>query len=373
MERRRRRRRQRRAEGAVEGEEGNGSSRAAAADAGDWEASEWGPAPPQPPVEETAWGWAADDQTGQPSFSEAGTGREDREGAAAWAEDVDRRARRRSGAAASTSSAAARDAEYEDEEEYADEDGGGFRSPRYEPGIGEPDIALLSPEELERVLPVVPFSAQAAFFNGGPAQAVQRWGASLALTVLLSKAALLAATSLTWPLWWPWAQAATKNYAMRKQMMYAGLWRTKVLDVEARGRPRPQFGAGSDDDGGATPPRFSTMRTTRILLGDPEGAQTELVLPHDARFSMVEPGQPAELIVLSTSPTFESFKAVKDVYLPDCGLWLSEYPFLDRTEFLEISLEIEREAAAGEMDDGGEGDEGYYAAGGQPPPPPPRW
>lgn len=40
-------------------------------------------------------------------------------------------------------------------------------------------------------------------------------------------------------------------------------------------------------------------------------------------------------------------QAVKDVYLPNSGLWLSSYPFLDRSEFLALSLAIEREAVAG--------------------------
>jgi hypothetical protein len=29
-------------------------------------------------------------------------------------------------------------------------------------------------------------------------------------------------------------------------------------------------------------------------------------------------------------------QAVKDVYLPALGLWLSEYPYNDRTSFLEV-------------------------------------
>jgi hypothetical protein len=32
------------------------------------------------------------------------------------------------------------------------------------------------------------------------------------------------------------------------------------------------------------------------------------------------------------------------VYLPNSGLWLSEYPYCDRAEFLELSLQVEREA-----------------------------
>ena len=205
-----------------------------------------------------------------------------------------------------------------------------------------PDIVILSPQELDRVLPVLPFAAQADFFNGGAAQSVQRWGASLAMTVLLSKIALLAATSLTWPLWWPWAQAARKNLAMRKQMDYGGIWRTQVLDVQTSGRPRPSFGPGMGraDQSGSI---LSTMRTSRIVIGEEEGAQVELVLPYDARFEVLSSGQAAEVVVLSDSVTFDSMKAVKDVYLPESGLWLSEYPYVDRAEFLEISLDIEQE------------------------------
>lgn len=205
-----------------------------------------------------------------------------------------------------------------------------------------PDIVILSPQELDRILPILPFAAQADYFSGGAAQAVQRWGASLALTVLLSKAALLAATSLTWPLWWPWAQAANKNYGIRKQTRYGGIWRTTLRSIETGGRPRPSFGT-SESTAQARDPVYTAMRTTKIVLGEEDGAQTELMLPYDARFEVLQVGQPAEMIVLSDTLTFENFKAVKDVYLPECTFWLSEYPYIDRSEFLDISLNIERE------------------------------
>ena len=38
-----------------------------------------------------------------------------------------------------------------------------------------------------------------------------------------------------------------------------------------------------------------------------------------------------------------SMQALKEVYLPECGLWVSDYPFLNREAYLECSLEIERE------------------------------
>lgn len=335
-----------------------------------FDASEWGPSEAVPP-DYNEYGWAEESWASANSEtrrSRSSLRSEEDSLGDGWGQQANQRERRERQSGASASSSPSRpsrsdgdleDPYYEDEAYEGDEsdemeDGkqyGGpgrrsYRSMKDEPIEGEPDIALLSPQELERVLPVVPFSAQANYFNGGAAQAVQRWGASLALTVLLSKIAVLAASTLTWPLWWPWAQAASKNYSLRKQSGYAGLWRTQVLEVEARGRPRPPVGGDGSSKRRPSSSMFSTMRTTRVVLGDPEGAQTEFVLPQDARYELVQPGQPAELIVLSDTPTFDSFKAVKDVYLPDCGLWLSEYPYLDRTEFLELSLEVEREAMA---------------------------
>lgn len=39
-------------------------------------------------------------------------------------------------------------------------------------------------------------------------------------------------------------------------------------------------------------------------------------------------------------------QALKEVYLPECGVWVSDYPFLIRLAFLDLSLEIERERRA---------------------------
>eukprot|EP00887_Chlorella_sp_A99_P005570 scaffold1.g5570.t1 len=191
-----------------------------------------------------------------------------------------------------------------------------------------PDIVLLNPSEADRVLPVVPSADQAAYFTGSSADAVQRWAGSLALTVLMSKVvAMLAATSLTWPLWWPWARAASRNYSLRKDLRY-------VLELAFSGRPKPAWGAGLEGGalggnalgGGA----YNNMRLSRFLVGDPGGAYTEVTLPYDSRYELVRPGEPVELVVLAADPSFATFKAVKDCYLPTSGLWLAEYPFLDR-------------------------------------------
>jgi hypothetical protein len=61
---------------------------------------------------------------------------------------------------------------------------------------------------------------------------------------------------------------------------FGGLWRTQVLGVTVTGRPRA---FGSAPAPGAGLMGGSTMRMARILVGDPGGAQTEMVLPYDSR------------------------------------------------------------------------------------------
>jgi hypothetical protein len=35
-------------------------------------------------------------------------------------------------------------------------------------------------------------------------------------------------------------------------------------------------------------------------------------------------------------------QVIREVYLPQSGLWLSDYPFVDRSAFLDLSLAVER-------------------------------
>ncbi len=396
------RRRARRRRGDAGGEDGGEAVGGGAAAA--WEEGEWGPEAAAPLLDDDEWGWseaAALPPAGGAAAAASAWGDEAvSEAAARAARREARRARRRAAAAAPDESdpRAAPRARPRPEEAagggfvYGGRDGGAYAAGADAADAdadstnagAAPDIAVLSAAELDRVLPILPLAAQATFFAGGAAEGVQRWAACLAATVLLSKVAALAAGSLTWPLWWPWARAAQRNYVLRKAAGAAGLWRARVLAVEARGRPRAG-GASDDDDasGGDAQARrrrarFSTMRSTRVVLGDAGGAQTELLLPHDARHALIEVGAPAELVVLAARPDFADFRAVRDVYLPDAGLWLSEYPYLDRPAFLALSLEVEREAAAarggGEYAaDGAAGGDGYDDGEYYPPPPPPRW
>jgi len=214
---------------------------------------------------------------------------------------------------------------------------------------------------------------------------------AVGLSAVLSKAAALAAPALLYPIWGPWLRAGARNLELyARQFRHAGLWRAVVLSVAlSPWGPPPAYGRGRG--GGA-----AAREAVSVVVGDPweGGARAELLFPHTPGAERLAPGEPAELLVLSGDRSFASFRVVREVYCPASGLWLSEYPFLDRGRFLDVSLDIERgraRAAAGGGDaygGGGDaygggygdapleaqvlrsepGDDGYY--GGGPPQPP---
>lgn len=61
---------------------------------------------------------------------------------------------------------------------------------------------------------------------------------------------------------------------------------------------------------------------------------------------------------------------MREAYLPELGLWLADYPFLNRDVFLDVSLEIERARQQPPLDQqgrqpGGGPEPGPGPAGGQ--------
>jgi hypothetical protein len=53
-----------------------------------------------------------------------------------------------------------------------------------------------------------------------------------------------------------------------------------------------------------------------------------------------------ELVVVSDEPQLQRFRAVREAYLPDLALWLSEYPFVERRAFRALSDAIAAERDA---------------------------
>eukprot|EP00891_Asterochloris_glomerata_P002032 jgi/Astpho2/2032/fgenesh1_pg.00038_%23_129_t len=206
----------------------------------------------------------------------------------------------------------------------------------------DPDITLLASQEVDGILKVAPRADQAKVFGsqGDPNKWIYQWGIALLSALVFSKLAPFAAGSATAPLWWPWLQALRRNQGIRSRYRHIGLWRTRVLEREVTQRGRPRF---STTPGAAVE---SAQPQLRILVGDDSGCRSEVMVPYDPLYNAIQVGEAAELILLSSSETFDHFKALKEVYLPESSLWIANYPYMDRDTFLDLSLQIERERAA---------------------------
>lgn len=207
----------------------------------------------------------------------------------------------------------------EDAEEAADD----------EVADNSPDVTLLDSREVDQLLKIAPQQQQVQYYSGTPVDLGVRIGTGLLLTLVANKFTLLAAGTLSYPLWWPIYKAWWQNQKLRSQYRYVGLWQTNVLALNL-----------------AAPPRLRqepAKPTINFLFGDDSSARTQVDVPYNQRYEEVHVGEPAELLLLSNTPDFSSYKALKEVYLPESGVWIAKYPFVDRDVFLDISLDIERE------------------------------
>ena len=214
---------------------------------------------------------------------------------------------------------------------------------RAPPGAPPPDVTLLTQREVQSLIPVGATGEQYAYFWGGAETAIQRLGFSLVgLVTTVNASALLAVPAATFFLWAPVALAARRNVAARRGRN-VGLWRARVLAVETReADPTPGFYDRTVDARGGPPGRGGWMLS--LLVGDASGARVELRTPLARRHADIREGEEVELVVGSDDNYFARFEAVREAYFPRTGMWVGEYPFLDRRAMPRVSERIARDA-----------------------------
>ncbi|GIL93269.1 hypothetical protein Vretimale_19667 [Volvox reticuliferus] len=200
------------------------------------------------------------------------------------------------------------------------------------------DVILLPGRDASAVLPLAPMSAQVDFFQPRTLQErIVQFIGSVGTSVILSKAAVLAGPALLYPIWSPWIRAGLRNLDLySKTFACVGLWRAQVLDVQINGLAIGGMLISKQ------PP------VVALLVGDPwrGGARVALELPYQLRSETIRVGDTVEMLVLSRDDRFTSFKVVREVYLPQSGLWLYDYPYVNRDLFVAVSVAVERQRQA---------------------------
>lgn len=188
------------------------------------------------------------------------------------------------------------------------------------------DLWPLTTDDLQSLFPASGTPAQYSYYWGSWDRAVQRIAVSLLITLMASNSnAVVAAGALSYCFWGPILQSVARNLSVKK-FPYGAFWTAQVLEIGfARRRGRR----------GAQPTEMS-----RIRVGEPGAADVMVEVAYERAHDFVRVGDPAVLVVLSNSPTLQSFKAVRDVYLPFSRLWLVDYPFVSRTGFQRAFLNL---------------------------------
>jgi hypothetical protein len=137
--------------------------------------------------------------------------------------------------------------------------------------------------------------------------------------------------------WSPVFVASRRNFDSRRYQ-YCGFWQGEVLDIfiteelvgtEEKTNKRGELVVVENRE-----------RCLNLEVGDESGFSTQLQVPLKRDHRAIRPGDIAEMIVMSQRADLGRIAKVSDIYLPEYNLWVSDYPYLRRDIFLDISRKL---------------------------------
>jgi len=140
-------------------------------------------------------------------------------------------------------------------------------------------------------------------------------------------------------LWGPAYQAGRRNAEYRRYP-YSGFWQGEVSDVyitedlvSTGERVNPQ---------GELVVVENRERRLNLELADEAGYLGKVKVPLVRDHRVIRPGDRAQLIAMSNRPDLDPILELSDVYMADYGLWVSDYPYLNREVFAAVSQQLGR-------------------------------
>ena len=165
------------------------------------------------------------------------------------------------------------------------------------------------------------------------------------INVLLfsSGGSLLLVTGLIAGLYWLWGPvftASLRNLKYRRYP-YSGFWQGRVLDVfiteEIVGEEE------TVNKRGELVIVDSLEQRINLEVGDRTGFTTSIQAPLRRSYQEITPGQVALMVVMSDRDDLSTIALCSDIYIPSKNLWVSDYPFLRKDVFIEVSRQIRSE------------------------------
>lgn len=150
---------------------------------------------------------------------------------------------------------------------------------------------------------------------------------------------LLGITTGFYWLWGPVYWASRRNREFRRYK-YAGFWQGEVLDIFVT-----EDLIGTEETvnkQGELVIVENRERRLNLEVGDENGFTNRVQVPLQRSYKVIRPGNLAQMLVLSNRDDLSRIAQGTDLYLPDHELWVSDYPYLRRDRFLEVSRQVER-------------------------------
>lgn len=206
-------------------------------------------------------------------------------------------------------------------------------------------------EKFEQLIPIIATGPQYAYFWGKFPAFLNR----LLISVLAVVAVLLLGfflgegfealrfllciiAGLYW-FWGPVYWATRRNLEMRRYQ-YSGFWRGRVLDVYVT---EELIGTEENvNNRGELVIVENRERRLNLEVEDKTGFTTQLQVSLRRTYKGIAPGQVVEMLVLSYQPDLETIAKTTDFYIPSLNLWVSDYPYLQREVFVQVSRQLKK-------------------------------
>jgi hypothetical protein len=142
--------------------------------------------------------------------------------------------------------------------------------------------------------------------------------------------------ALYW-LWGPVYWASSRN-AQCRRYKYSGFFRGRVLDWwitdELVGKQE------TVDSKGDLVIVENREKRINLEVGDETGFTAHIKAPLQLEHKVITRGQVAEMVVMSNRPDLSRIEQISDIYLPRREVWVSDYPYLRRDLFPEVSRRL---------------------------------
>jgi hypothetical protein len=210
-------------------------------------------------------------------------------------------------------------------------------------------LVPLTRQKFEQLIPLIATGPQYKYYWGKFANFLQRLLISVVVVavILVVKVLFRLVTSpilffvgvlaaLFW-MWYPILQASLRNVQCRRYK-YSGFFRGRILDWWISDKLIGK--QETVNSKGELVIVENREKRINIEVGDDTGFSVELQAPLRPFHKEITRGQIAEMIVMSNRPDLSEIEDFTDVYIPSRNIWVSDYPYIRRDFFDEVSSRL---------------------------------